>query len=183
MQRVLRPRIWGQGAKGKGFSGGLWSSRRTKYPKGRFEGGGGLGVAHIRRGAKGFSPPRVKGRLYMEAHRLAPSPSAEQRPKAAAHRWAAPSARRFGCRGRLAWVSFGHCQHKPFSPTVRSPHRGPALRGVSFCSVTGEGVDIRGLVMDGASLGPCAPRAESRAKPAAHRWAAPRHSDLAAAGA
>ncbi len=75
---------------------------------------------------------RLAERRCVKAHRFVPSPSAESRPKAAAHRWAAPTARRFGCTLRLAWVSFGHCRHKPLSLRGRSPPRGPALRGFSL---------------------------------------------------
>jgi hypothetical protein len=86
--------------------------------------------------------PNSDGPLHAEAHRLAPSPSAESRPKAAAHRRAAPSARRFGCNQRLAWISRGFGRHKAHSPAGVSPHRGPALRGLSFCLFIGEGMEI-----------------------------------------
>jgi hypothetical protein len=108
------------------------------------------------------------------------APRAEQRPQAAAHRRAAPSARRFGCTLRLASISFGHCRHKPLSLKGRSPPRGPALRGLSFCPVFGEGLDISlkvrvGFASERAALPPHQARSQGR-QPAAPQRAAPRPS-------
>ncbi|ATX67017.1 hypothetical protein LY39_00366 [Roseinatronobacter bogoriensis subsp. barguzinensis] len=55
---------------------------------------------------------------------------AESRPKAAAHRRAAPTARRFGCHNRNDLISQGLGQHKvlQIQPWIAAPRPGDAQR-------------------------------------------------------
>jgi hypothetical protein len=117
------------------------------------------------------------------AHRLPPSRQARnQGRQPAAPQRAAPTARRFGCTLRIAWVSSGFGRHKAHSLNGRSPPRGPAPRGLGRYSnlpqrrrggqgrAPGHRARFKEQRLGGgrlcggcASLAPLAPSAESRA--------------------